>query len=80
MRKSLLTIAAASLVAGTTVAQATPVADVRDAAPVAQADALSGDDDGEGTTIVPIVLGLAGLIALLLLTGDDEEEEAPFSP
>ncbi len=79
MRKSLLTVAAASLVASTTVAQAAPVVDVRDAAPIAQAEALSGDD-GEGTTIIPIILGVAALIALLLLTGDDEEDEAPFSP
>ena len=77
MRKSLLTIAAASMVAGSTIAQAAPMADVRDAAPVAEVEGLAGE---EGTTIIPIILGVAALIALLLLTGDDEEDEGPFSP
>lgn len=78
MRKSLLTITAASLIASSTVAQAAPVVDVRDAAPIGQVEGLSGDD--EGTTIIPIILGIGALIAILLLTGDDEEDEAPFSP
>lgn len=76
MKKSLLSIAAASLIASTTVAQAAPVADVRDAALIEQTEGL----DGEGTTIIPIILGVAVLLAVLLLTGDDDEDEAPFSP
>ena len=77
MRKSLLSIAAASLIASTTVAQAAPVADVRDAAPVDQIEGLAGD--GDGTTIIPIILGVAALLIILLVTGDDDED-APFSP
>ncbi len=33
-----------------------------------------------GLPILPILLGIGAVIGLIALTGDDDEDEAPFSP
>lgn len=75
MRKTLLTLAAASLVAGTTVAQAATVAP-RTGATLENAEGLKG----RGGTILPIILALAVIIGIIVITDDDDEEDLPFSP
>lgn len=76
MRKSLLTLAATSLVASTTVAQANEVVDTRLGSEVVMAEGL----EGGGGTILPILLGVAAIILIIVVSDDDDEDEAPFSP
>lgn len=74
MRKVLFGAAAAAMVAGSTLAQAAPVADLRAGSPVAEADELAGP---------ALWLGLlaAGLLVFVLFQiNDDESDELPVSP
>ncbi len=74
MRRILMGAAAAAMVAGSTIAQAAPVSNVRTGAPVADADELAGP---------ALWLGLlaAGLLVFVLFQINDEEsDELPVSP
>ena len=76
MRKLMAGAAAAAMVAGSSVAQAAPVAiePVRAGSPVAEAEGLGGS---------ALWLGLlaAGLLAFVLWQiNDDEDDELPTSP
>ena len=76
MRKVLMGAAAAAMVAGSSVAQAAPVADVRSDSPVAEAEGIAGDP--------AIWLGLLDAILLALaligINGNDNGEGLPTSP
>ena len=73
MRKLLLSAAAISMVAGTTVAQAAPV-DARVGANV-EGESLAG------FSVIPLLLGLGAVIAaIFVISDDDEDDDIPFSP
>ena len=72
MRKFIIGAAAAALVASGAVAQAAPMA--RTAAPVEDAEALSGS---------PVLLGVLGAVVLGLIIwqiNDDNDDDLPTSP
>ncbi|MEB3415681.1 hypothetical protein VCJ71_06345 [Alteriqipengyuania sp. WL0013] len=72
MRKILLSAAALSMVAGTSVAQAAPV-DARAAANV-EGESL------DGISILPLLLGLAAIIgAIFVIADDDDDTTIPVS-
>ena len=74
MRKLIFGAAAAAMVAGSTIAQAAPVADARAGSPVAEGEELAGS---------ALWLGLlaAGLLAFVIFQiNDDEEDDLPASP
>ena len=74
MRKFIMGAAVAAMVAGSSVAQAAPVADVRSGSPVAEAEGLRSTE-----------LALAGLavilliIALIGINDNEREDDLPFS-
>lgn len=72
MRKILLSAAAISMVAGTTVAQAAPV-DARVGANV-EGESL------DGLSLLPLLLGLAAIIGVIFVIADDDEDtDVPIS-
>ncbi len=74
MRKLIFGAAAATMVVGSTVAHAAPVADARVASPVAESEELAGP---------ALWLGLlaAGLLVFVLFQINDEEsDDLPVSP
>ncbi|MHA6317739.1 hypothetical protein ACXYN8_08765 [Altererythrobacter sp. CAU 1778] len=75
MRKTVMTIAAASLMAGSTIAQAAPVQ-----ADAARAGAQIEDSENLfGSTLLPIILAVAAAIVIIAVSSDDEDE-FPYSP
>lgn len=75
MRKTILTIAAASLMAGSTVAQAAPIQ-----AETARAGAqIENGENLFGSTLLPIIIAVAAAIVIIAVADDDKDEE-PFSP
>ncbi len=75
MRKFIMGAAAAVMVAGSSVAQAAPIADIRSDSPVAEAE-------GAVDTTELAVLGLALLLLALAAWGinDNDNEGLPKSP
>jgi len=74
VRKSLIGLAAAGLVFGSTAAAAAPVAADRSGSPVAESEDLAG----VGTFgLLLALLIVAGVIAIIL---SDDDEDAPISP
>ena len=73
IRKALVALASAGLVLGSTAAAAAPVADVRSASPVEEADALGG---GSWAWILALII-VAGVIGVI---ASDSDEEIPTSP
>ena len=75
MRKFIMGAAAAVMVAGSSVAQAAPIADIRSGSPVAEAE-------GAIDTTELAVLGLALLLLALAAWGinDNDNEGLPSSP
>lgn len=73
IRKALVALASAGLVIGSTAANAAPVADVRAASPVEEADAIGG---GAWVWILALIVaaGVVGIVA------SDSDEEVPTSP
>jgi hypothetical protein len=76
MRKVLMGAAAAAMIAGSSVAQAAPVADIRSPAPVAEADEVGG---GAGLWIGVLAAILLAL-ALIAINEDDNPDGIPTSP
>lgn len=75
IRRSLVSLAAAGLVLGSTAAAAAPVADARSASPVAKSDDLAGI----GTFGILLgVLIVAGVIAIIAT--DNNNNNNPVSP
>lgn len=75
MRKLLMGAAVAAMVAGSSVAQAAPVADVRSDSPVAEAEGLAGPTLWLGL-LAAVLLGLA----LWQINDNDGEDDLPTSP
>ena len=77
MRKFMMGAAAAAMVAGSSVAQAAPVADVR-TAPAVEGESLRG----EGGTHLLLGLFAAALLALALwgINDNDRDDNFPASP
>ena len=74
VRKSLIGLAAAGLVLGSTAAAAVPVAADRSGSPVAGSEDLAG----VGTFgLLLALLVVAGVVAIIL---SDDDEDAPASP
>lgn len=74
MRKVILGAAAAFMVAGSSVAQAAPVADVRTGSPVVEADGLAGPSLWLG------ILAAGLLVFVLFQINDKGDEQLPTSP
>jgi hypothetical protein len=72
IRKALVALASAGMVFGSTAAAAAPVADVRAASPVAEAESLRGSFGWILALI--IIAGVIGVIAA------DSDENIPTSP
>ena len=73
IRKALVALASAGMVFGSTAAAAAPVADVRAASPVADADGIGG---GSWAWILALII-LAGVIGVI---ASDSDEDLPTSP
>jgi hypothetical protein len=76
MRKLLLGAAAAAMVAGGSVAQAAPVADVRSGSPVAGAEDLGGGATLWLGLLAAVLLG----VALWGINDNDADNDFPVSP
>lgn len=76
MRKLIMGAAAAAMVAGSSVAQAAPIADVRSGSPAAEADDLTGNSTIWLAVLAAILLALA----LWGINNNDEGEGLPTSP
>ena len=75
MRKVILGAAAAAMLAGSSMAQAAPVARV--SAPAGEAEGLGGRNGAE------VIVGIIALIlvgVLVFAINDDEDENVPTSP
>lgn len=75
MRKVLMGAALAAMVAGSSVAQAAPVADARSGAPVAEAEGLAGPTLWLGL-LAAVLLGLV----LWQINDNDADDGFPVSP
>jgi hypothetical protein len=75
MRKVFMGAAIAAMVAGSSVAQAAPIADVRSDSPVAEAEGLAG-------STLWLALLAAGLLGLVLwqINDNDADDNFPVSP
>jgi len=76
MRKLLMGAAAAAMVAGSSVAQAAPVADVRSDTPVAEADELAA---GPGLWL-GVLAAILLTLALIGINKDNNPDGLPTSP
>jgi hypothetical protein len=75
MRKFFVGAAVAAMVAGSSVAQAAPIADVRSGSPVAEAEALGSPEIWLGL-LAAILLA----IALIGINDNDADDGFPVSP
>jgi hypothetical protein len=75
MRKFIMGAALAAMVAGSSVAQAAPIADARSASPVAESEALGGSTLWLGLLAV-VLLG----VALWGINDNDADDGFPVSP
>ena len=75
MRKLFMGAAIAAMVAGSSVAQAAPIADARSGAPVAEAEGLQGSTLWLGL-LAAVLLGLV----LWQINDNDSDDNFPVSP
>jgi len=75
MRKLFMGAAIAAMVAGSSVAQAAPIADVRSGSPMAEAESLAG-------STLWLALLAAGLLGLVIwqINNNDADDNFPVSP
>lgn len=74
MRKVILGAATAAMLAGSSVAHAAPVANVRQASPVAKGESLRGGE------LWLAILAAALLAFILFQINDDDDDVLPHSP
>ena len=77
MKKILSSAIAASLLIGSTVAQAAPAIE-RNAASISDADRFGNDDNGGGLLIILLLAAIAA--GIIIFIEDNEDEDLPTSP